>query len=190
MDAKWCMCVHWNRTHKYKLVHTHVRSVTMWRIIMDKRAQTHTHVQAPKLWHLNKFTHVLIRSPAFHSFQQPITYRNFSFTIPLTCLCISRLIRGSVAPHLTSQHCLFFLTWNTAASLLTSLSISQPGRQSVHSQAPHTGHGCPFTKMKKKKKKRNTQGGISNGEKQKQRNRGEQSVILGSICVAETLVWS
>lgn len=189
MDAKWCMCVHWNRTHKYKLVHTHVRSVTMWRIIMDKRAQTHTHVHAPKLWHLNKFTHVLIRSPAFHSFQQPITYRNFSFTIPLTCLCISRLIRGSVAPHLTSQHSLFFFfTWNTAASLLTSLSISQPGSQSIH-KLPTLATDAHSQKWKKKKK-RNTQGGISNGEKQKQRNRGEQSVILGSICVAETLVWS
>lgn len=117
---------------------------------MDKRAQTHTHVHAPKLWHLNKFTHVLIRSPAFHSFQQPITYRNFSFTIPLTCLCISRLIRGFVALHLTSQHCLFFYLKHSCVSL--DQSVNQSARQSVHSQALHTGHRCPFTKMKKKEK--------------------------------------
>lgn len=70
-NTKRCTCAHCNITHKCKLVHTHAHSGTMWQFFMDINALAHTHVHTPKLWHPHKFTHVLIRSPAFHSFQQP-----------------------------------------------------------------------------------------------------------------------
>lgn len=170
--------------------HTHVGSVAMWRIILDLHAQKHTHVHVPQLWHLNKFAHVLIRSPAFHSFQQT------SPTVP----SVSRLPwRVFLYPDYWEALLLltwplsiaffFLLTWNAAAFLLASLSISQPGSQSIHKlRTPATvAHS---QKWGKKNNKKNTQRGISNGEKQKQRSTGEQSVILGSVCVAEKLVWS
>lgn len=63
-------------------------------------------------------------------------------------------------------------------------SVNQSARQSVHSQAPHTGHSCPFTKIKHPGRN------IQWREAKKQRSRGEQSVILGSVCEAAWLVWS
>lgn len=78
--------------------------------------------------------------------------------------------------------------------MLTQLPFSLPVCQSV-SQAvsPFTSSShqprMPIHKNKKKILKI-TQRGISSGGKQKQCGRGEQSVILGSVCVAEWLVWS
>lgn len=176
------MCARRNRRHKYELAGMHVHSDELSRI------HTHTHAHAPKLWPLNKFTHVLIRSP--HIPQLPAAHHlpfKFSFLIPphvsLYFQTNERLRRSSL--DLSAWFLLGFFfsllqTWNTAASLSASLSISQPGSQSIH-KLPAAGHGCPFTKRiagreekKKEKRKRNTQGGISNGrEGKKQRRRAE-----------------
>lgn len=82
--------------------------------------------------------------------------------------------------------------WSTAAPL--SLFFLLPVCQSV-SQAVSPIHklltlATVAHSQKLKREKKTTQGGISKGEKQKRRNRREQSVILGSVCEAAWLVWS
>lgn len=93
-------------TQKCKLIHTGAHTHTHILCNTQKwlHTHTHTHVDVPQVWHPNKFAHVLIRSPSIPQISAGITYRTFSFSVPLTCLCISRLLRSSAAPHLTSQH--------------------------------------------------------------------------------------
>lgn len=80
--------------------------------------------------------------------------------------------------------------WSTAAPLFFCCeSVNQSARQSVPFTSSSHWLRLPIHK-KLKREKKTTQGGISNGEKQKQRNRREQSVILGSVCEAAWLVWS
>lgn len=170
------------RTSASLFTHMHTLG-SMWRIIMDIYAQAHTPVHAPKTLASTLIHTCLDTSPSIPQLSAPITYLQFhdSPHVSLYFQTTKKLRRSSL-----DLSALPFFNWNTAASLFASLSVSQPGSQSIHKLlTPATD-----AHSQKRGKKRNTQGGISNGEKQKQRNSGEQSVILGSVCVAEWLVWS
>lgn len=124
----------------------------------------------------------MIRSPAFHSSHRlPYLQSHDSPHVSPSFQTTNRFRCSSLDPSASP-----FLTRNAAASP-PARSVNQSTGRSVHSQAPHAGRGCPFTKTKRgkkqKKQKNKTQGGISNGEKRDQRNRWEQSVSLGSVCV-------
>lgn len=129
---------------------THMHTLwSMWRIIMDIYAQTHTPVHASKTLASTLIHTCLDTSPSIPQLSAPITYRTFSFTIRLTCLCISRLRRGSVAPRLTSQHCPFLIETQLRLSLPVCQSVSQPGSQSIH-KLPTPATDAHSQKWKKK----------------------------------------
>lgn len=181
-DARVRPC---NTTHKCKLVHTHAHTlINVTNYYGRIRADTHPcacfensgiHINSHMSWYVPQ------HSTAFSTHHLPYLQFHNSPHVSLYFQTTKRLRRSSL-----DLSALPFFNWNTAASLFASLSVSQPGSQSIH-KLPTPATDAHSQKLGKK---RNTQGGISNGEKQKQRNRGEQSVILGSVCVAEWLVWS
>ena len=115
---------------------------------MDVYAQTHTPVHASKTLASTLIHTCLDTSPSIPQLLAPITYRTFSFTIRLTCLCISRLRRGSVAPRLTSQHCPFLIETQLPLSLPVCQSVSQA--VSPFTSSPHRPR-MPIHKNEEKK---------------------------------------
>lgn len=123
--------------HKWKLVHKRAHGATLTKIL-NTFPHRHTFTHAAKVSYAQIYTSLDTLSD-IPQLSASITHLPSAFTVPLTCLCISRLLRGKAAPHLTSQH--------------PSFKLNRTYRLSKRSiqKAPRSERCCPFRKLKENK---------------------------------------